>query len=121
MLTESKKPPGHDVRNRRTSPRRKIRSSAKVECRRGTLGLGPNLAAELLNISESGAGLILKCPLKTDDSVEFLVSDHGLRKAIKQSAKVCWCLQLHDGRYCAGLSFEKWLPFSDVQVIAKPS
>ena len=118
MLTATK--PANAVKNHRKWSRKKPRSTAKVECRRGSFGLGPNLAVELLDISETGIGLILNVPLKPRDEVEVVIPGHGQRKTIKQIARVCWCLQLQDNRFCAGLTFDKWLPFADVQYVARP-
>ena len=119
MLTATKLP-ANDVANRRKWRRQTPRATAKVECRRGTMGLGPNLALELLDISECGIGIIIKIGLKVQEDVEILVRDYGQSKTIKQLAKVCWCLKLQDGRFCAGMSFEKWLAYADVQMISKP-
>jgi PilZ domain-containing protein len=107
-------------KNRRALRRKKPRTTAKIECRKGSYGLGPNIAAAFLDISESGIGLILKVPLEPDDEAEIVIRDYGIRAPIKHLARVCWCLPLQDGRFCVGLKFEKWIPYSDVQLMAKP-
>src|SRR5256885_2178544 len=50
-------------KNRRANPRRAPKGSTRVTCRRGSLGLGPNLALSLLDVSETGARLLVKEPL----------------------------------------------------------
>src|SRR5262249_19188150 len=57
----SESPPG---RERRTTLRRKSLRVLSVSCLEGSMGLGPNLAIALLDISESGARLLIKQPLK---------------------------------------------------------
>jgi hypothetical protein len=45
---------------RRAAPRQVASSYVRVECRKGMLGLGPDLTTECVDISELGIGLILK-------------------------------------------------------------
>ena len=108
------------VKNRRTWRRKKPRSTAKADCRKGTLGFGPNLALEILDISESGMGLILKKPVNPLDEVEVVLRNFVQAKTIKQIARVIWCLPMQDGRFCVGLKFQRWVTYADVQMIAKP-
>ena len=91
-----------------------------MECRKGSLGLGPNLAAEILDISASGMGLIVKSALNRLDEVEVVLRNFVQSKTVKHIAQVIWCLPLQDGRFCVGLKFEKWAAYADVQMIAKP-
>ena len=113
-------PAAADVKNRRTWPRKTPRTSAKVECRRGTLGLGPNLGVAFLDISEAGVRLIVSASFEVGEEVEVVIRDYGQRSAIKRVGAVCWCLPLQDGRFCVGLKFEKWVPFSEIRQLAKP-
>lgn len=108
------------ARNRRNFPRRRPRSTAKLECRRGSLGLGANVAVDLLDISESGMRLVVRSGLQPHDEVEIVLQDYGQRSAVKRLASVCWCLPLQDGRFCVGVSFEKWISFADIQQVSKP-
>ncbi len=102
------------LRNRRSSLRAIPRSSVKVECRRGSTGLGANLAASFLDLSEGGLRLIVKVPLKVQDEVEILLAGFGMRQTIKRFANVAWALPLEDGQTCVGLQFQKRLPYQEV-------
>ncbi len=120
METLTKKLSEKDQKNRRRWPRKKPRSTAKVECRKGTLGLGLNLAVSLLDISEAGVRLILKAGLNFGDEVEIVIRDFGPSNSIKRVGDVMWCLPLQDGRFCVGVRFEKWISFGEIQQVAKP-
>ncbi len=52
--------PASPGRNRRLAQRRPAKHRVKIVCRRGALDLGPNLAVSLLDVSETGARLIVK-------------------------------------------------------------
>ena len=113
METAAKPAPQVDYKNRRKWLRRKTRSTEKVECRKGSLGLGANLGIILLDISEAGVRLILKAALKPKDEVEVVIRDHGPQSTIKRIGEVMWCLALDDGRFCVGVQFEKWILFGE--------
>ncbi len=111
---------GNDAKNRRKTMRKTPKSTAKVECRRGSLGLGANLALRLLDISEIGMGVVVKTSFLVADEVEVVITDHGLSKPFKQIAKVCWCQPLDDGTFALGLSFDKVVPYAEICHLAKP-
>jgi hypothetical protein len=111
---------GTKAANRRGARRRPPRTTVRVECRRGTFGMGPNLAAGFLDISESGVRIILKSPLDAGQACEVSLNGFSLHKPVKAIAKVAWVLPLEDGRFCVGLAFEKRLAFRDVQLLAAP-
>src|SRR5258708_20310089 len=48
--------------DRRNSSRRQPKTTAKITCRAGTLGLGPNVAVSFLHISQSGIRSLVKTP-----------------------------------------------------------
>ncbi len=118
-MSSEHKPTPAVSKNRRQWPRKKPRSTAKVECRRGTLGLGPNLAVELLDICESGVGLMLKSAVNLDEEVEVVIRDFGQSKAIKQVARVCWCLPQPGDRFVVGLQFDTYVAYAAVQQVSK--
>ncbi len=110
-----------NLSNRRRSRRSGVRGQARVECRKGSLGLGPNLAVTGLDISETGIRLILKATLEIGQEVEIVLSGLGLNRPLKRPGKVVWSLALEDGRWCAGVSFEKALRYADVQNLGRAS
>src|SRR4051812_42362137 len=85
--------------NRRSSKRLQARSSVTIEIRKGSMGLGANLAVKLLDISERGVRVVVKSSLKEKDEVEITLSGHGVGKAIKRIAIVCWVVVLESGQF----------------------
>src|SRR4051794_19622884 len=102
----------HD--NRRGSQRRLPRGNVAVEVRRGSLGLGKNVAAMFLDLSEGGARVVVKEDFKKDDEVEVLLQGFGMKKPMKSTAKICWSMKLDNGMFCIGVSFDKRLPYREV-------
>ncbi len=107
--------------NRRKSQRRRPRSSVKVECRKGASGFGPNLTMSSLDVSDSGARLVLSHPLDLHAEVETIISGYGMKDPIKRLANVRWQLKLENGQYCTGVEFQKRIPYRDWQSLASPS
>ena len=107
--------------NRRVGQRRKPRTYVKLQCRRGNLGLGPDLAASLLDISDSGVRLIVKEELQLRGEVEVIISAHGLKDLVKRLGNVRWQVKLETGLFCVGIQLQKHLPYRDWQYLASPS
>ena len=107
--------------NRRTSPRRKPRGHVKLECRKASIGLGVNLATTLLDVSETGARLIIRQELAIGQEVEIVISGHGLSQTIKRLCNIRWQVKLDDGKFCIGAEFQKRLDYRDWQYVASPS
>src|ERR1041385_8544840 len=87
--------------NRRRSPRRRPRSSVKVQCRKGAHGLGADLASDLLDIFDTGVRLTLKAAIDHGSEVEMIVSGYGMKAPIKRIGIVRWQLKLETGQFCA--------------------
>lgn len=101
--------------NRRAVARRPARRSIRVECRRGTMGLGANLASGCLDISVSGVQVMTKDALKCGEEVEVILECTGIRGVIKRVGEVRWTIPLEAGGCRAGVRFNKYLTFRDVQ------
>jgi hypothetical protein len=106
--------------NKRSSLRKPARRTVKVHCRKGTLGLGPNVAVAFLDVSEGGVRLLVKAPLEPGDEVEVALHGYGLPEAIVRVAHVTWALPVDDGQHAVGLRFQKRIPFRAVQTLATP-
>jgi hypothetical protein len=115
----STNPPSASPRNRRLSPRRSAKSGTKVECRKGTMGLGPNLAVGLLDVSESGARLLLKVALEPNQEVELVLLAVGQVREVKMPGRIVWCVAAADGRYCVGVQLQKRLGYSCLQDLGR--
>jgi hypothetical protein len=111
MNDESNPPPAQG--NRRASARRPLRTNVKIECRKGGLGLGPNLAISAINLAETGVRLILKTALPKGQDVEIIVL--GSSQHIKRLAKVVWSHALENGTHDVGFDFERNLSFGEYQ------
>ena len=107
--------------NRRQSQRRKVRSTVKLECRKGSYGFGVNLTQKVLDLSDTGVRVIVNQELKLLGDLEVLITSYGMRATIKRIAIVRWQVKLEDGTFCAGIEFEKRLPYRDWQVLAAPN
>jgi hypothetical protein len=106
--------------NRRSSRRLALSNLTKVECRKGTLGLGTDLNVATLDISETGVRLVLKAGLEPGQQVEVLLKGGWTCKPVKRLARVIWALLLETGNWCVGFQFDKPLPYGDMQRLAKP-
>jgi hypothetical protein len=108
--------------NRRASRRAPLRGSIRVECRKGSLGLGPDLTGCPLDISETGARLILKSSLPMGQEVEVLVHGAGgYGRPLKRTGRVIWAFPTDDGRCCVGVRFGGHVPFADLQNLTRPA
>jgi hypothetical protein len=107
--------------NRRRSQRRKPRNSVKVECRKGSSGLGANLAKTLLDVSDSGVRLVVPQALDLQSEVEIIIGGYGMKAPIKRLGTVRWLLKLEGGLYCAGIEFQKHIDYREWQNLASPS
>ena len=63
----------------------------RVVLRAGTLGLGPNLATGLVDLSEDGLCVLTKSPLKVGSEAEVCLDKAGSQKPLKFVAEVRWC------------------------------
>jgi hypothetical protein len=98
--------------NRRLAPRRSPKKSSKITCRKGHLGLGPNLAVELLDLSEGGVRLVVKAVFNKGDEVEVgLMAPGGMREALRKG-HVAWAVPTAQGQCCIGVCFEKYLEYA---------
>lgn len=109
------------VSNRRSSKRMAVRTSVSIEVRKGALGLGANLAAQFLDISEGGVRVIVKSDIPQGSEVEVTLTGHGVRKTVKRCGVVCWSMKLESGQYAIGLHFDKRVSFAEVSAFARPS
>jgi hypothetical protein len=100
-------------RNRRRTLRRKATRRARVACHAGPFGFGPNLALSLLDVSESGACVLLSAPLEPGKEVEVHLTGPGQVRGLRVAATVTWC-RAADGGHCAGLEFHRSLRYADM-------
>src|SRR5262245_35037456 len=104
--------------DRRAATRRAVTGSARFACRKGTMGLGPNILVRVDDLSQTGARLCLKTSLVVKDEVELTIEGSGVPLA-KVPANVAWIRPLGDGNFLVGIQFHKALSFHTLQSITK--
>ena len=108
--------PNQPEKNRRTARRHSARRTARIVCFANAMGLGPNLALSLLDVSESGARVTVKVPLPLHQEIEVNLSGISNRRPVKVIAEVVWCVPTtEEGTYQAGIRFQRYLSYQDLQ------
>jgi PilZ domain-containing protein len=114
-------PTSASLKNRRISVRRAARKSSRITCRKGCLGLGPNLAIQMLDLSESGVRFVSKIELKVGEQIEVgMLAPGGIREILRTAA-VVWTLPTADGSFCIGAAFEKRLEYAMLTDLSQPT
>jgi len=94
---------------RRLSPRFPPRDGTRVGCRRGTIGLGRDLALSVVELSETGLRLLLNEPLEHGQMVEVTLSPPGGGPEVRRLGLVMWARGDRDGECQAGVQFSERL------------
>ncbi len=89
-----------------------------VTCLRGVMGLGPNLAVALLDVSTTGARLVLKEALPRGEEVELNLSCTGRMRDVKTQGEVMWSIPAEGGGHVTGVQFNRNLPHADLLDVA---
>lgn len=106
--------PALPFKERRCSLRWPAKRTAKVLCRRGTLGLGPNIALAVFDLSEAGVRLRVKSPLANGQEIEVGLEAVGQPRPITLPARVAWSAAAEEGSYWVGARFQKLLSYRDL-------
>jgi hypothetical protein len=86
---------------------------------RGDIGLGPDLALALLDLSENGARLAVKESLQPGEEVELNLEGIWHRRPLRLMGNVTWCAPGAGDRLEAGIRFPKRLPYADLSQLAE--
>jgi hypothetical protein len=105
--------------NRRRARRTPLSGLARVECRKGRLGLGANLTVKVLDLSETGVCLIVKSALKPGEDVELLLDSPGFPRPLSCPGEVVWSVALADGSRGIGVNFAQALSAAACQRLGK--
>lgn len=105
--------------NRRSAIRHPLRSDIRVECRKGMMGLGPNLTQSAIDLSQTGICLTLRASMKRGDEAEVLINGSG-RPTIKRCADVAWSLPQDAGHFLVGLRLRPALSYAEMQQLTRP-
>src|SRR5262245_26842480 len=105
---------------KRPRPRRSpAKSSARATCRRGVLGLGPNLALAILDVSETGIRLQVREPFEAGEQCEIGLEGITHARPLVLPATVVWCLATADGNYCIGARLQRPLTYRELHTLAR--
>jgi hypothetical protein len=105
--------------NRRRSPRRQPRGNARIVCRKGTLGLNPNVAESIGDVTQTGALLLLREALEPGQEVEVGLQAPGNVREFKMVGRIVWCSQAASGSFWVGIEFDKPLSYSAFQDLSR--
>jgi hypothetical protein len=112
-------PPDPD--DRRRYRRVGVNDQTVIECRRDKFGLGLDLVASALNVSETGIRIVLTTLVMKGQEVDIVLKNPGLSWPVRRRARVVWSLPLAEGRWWTGLHFERSLPAVLVRFLAHQS
>jgi hypothetical protein len=82
------------TQDHRLKRRKTARSTLRLQARRGTMGLGKNLALEVIDINEDGIGFHASEELKQGEDLELILTKPGVNRILKMVGEVRWCCQL---------------------------
>jgi hypothetical protein len=106
-------------KNHRLSRRRAITRKIGIEFRKGSMGLGPDLAMDLQDISEDGLGIRLKVAVAAGDEAEIVLTAPGTRKAFKLLGEVRWCRDAGDGSFHVGVKLRRRLAYVELTDLSR--
>jgi hypothetical protein len=95
--------------DRRMADRRPPRYGTRVQVRRGGLGVGPDVAVELLDVSAGGARVRVRGRLHPGDRVLVALTPPGGKWESGGPAEVRWCAAEPDDTAQVGLRFHRSL------------
>jgi len=100
--------------DRRRGARRIPRVGVRVECLKGSTGLGHNLAEGLIDLSATGVRLKVRAPLDPGQEVELSLQGQAYSGPIKRFASVVSCREAPGGGWEAGVSFRTHLSYAEL-------
>lgn len=105
------------VDDRRIVRRRALKKGVGITIRKGTMGLGPNLAAGGEELSLDGVQLRVKTELKKGDEVEIALTGIGRSKPMLLIADVRWCREDEETEtFLIGAKFRRRLAYNDLSL-----
>ena len=110
--------PSTGKKNQRLARRLKAKSSAKMQATRNWLGLGPNIALQVLDLSESGIRFMAREALEIGREFELTLEGPGTRP-VRHLARVVWCVAAQDNTFVVGAKFEKYLPYPELLTLTR--
>jgi hypothetical protein len=106
-------------KNRRRSRRQQPKGSTRVTIYPNRMGLGKNIATQLLDVSETGIRAVVLCELAVASEVEINIDSPGCEK-LKLLAKIVWSVPTADGHFVIGAEFGKAIRHADLHRLTRP-
>jgi hypothetical protein len=101
--------------DRRIVRRRPLKKGVELAIRKGTTGLGPNLSAGGVELSDDGIQVLVTTELKKGDEIEIGLVGIGRSKAMTLIADVRWCRPTEDGdAFAIGAKFRRRLAYAEI-------
>ena len=110
-------PSPSSTENRRQR-RRKSKRSTKVICTRGLMRMGPNQARTLLDLSATGAALVVTASFHAGENLVLELDITWRARPLQAPARVIWCVPTSNARYCIGVKLERPLDHRDLSDFA---
>lgn len=101
-------------KDHRRMKRRLAKMTTSVLCRQGSLGLGPNRALRVVDVSVDGVCILVSVALNKGDLIEVTLTPSGVGRPIVRSAVVAWCSAQEGNKYEIGAKFQTPLTYTDV-------
>ncbi len=95
------------------------RGTSRVCCHRGTLGVGPNLAVQVLDLSETGIRLLVRQGMEPGEEIEIGLEGLNHPRPLRLPAQVVWSVAAAGGGYCIGVQFQRRLTYADLHALAR--
>jgi hypothetical protein len=103
-------------KNHRRFPRRSASAHVKITChKKGIPGVGPNLIAVVLDLSEAGARLLVRTPLEVGEEVVLGLERPSRQTPVTRPGKIVWSFPITDHSYAAGVWLEEHLDSDDIR------
>ena len=90
-----------------------------VVLRKGTTGLGPNLATELLDVTADGVGVRTLTALARHEDVEVEITPPGSGKVIKLRGAIGECRTIGDGTFLAEVRLRHRLSYPQLAELTR--
>lgn len=101
-----------DRPDHRLIPRKPVTRRIGLVVRSGVSGLGRDLGAGLVDVTQDGLGIRLKELVNVGQEVTIDLSLPGVGKALRVAAEVRWCQATEDGTIRAGVCLRRRLPYT---------
>jgi len=83
------------------------------------MGLGVNLAVSAVEVSETGACLVVKAPFDQGEEIEVNLEGMVHRRPIRKMARVVWCVSAGPERWRVGVQFQGSLRYAELNVLTR--